>query len=132
MKKVKATDCSLWSSCDAPICPLDEVSLRTGIWYPDESICRKHLHNWIQHQKKIAKKAKNKEKYFTFDMLKRDCIIGNGIEGLDPHSEEAPQLEKWFEKHPIISAERRRANKEKGRALAANYTIRKRSKNSNL
>jgi len=59
-------DCK-FESCSAPICPLDEQSLKKGIWYPGEEICHKRLGlQWIKIQRRIAKKVKNKDRYFTY------------------------------------------------------------------
>ena len=58
-------DCK-FESCSAPICPLDEQSMKKSIWYPDEDICHKRLGlQWIKIQRRIKKKAKNKDRYFT-------------------------------------------------------------------
>ena len=103
--------CAFFDECEAPICPIGEDTFE-GIWYPDEEICRKQIRlAWLKRQKKIKKKAKNKgESYFTLEMLKRNCVIGSGIEGLNPDKEEAPQLEKWLENHP---EKRKLSNDEK-------------------
>ena len=95
--------CPKFDVCNAPLCPMDEESLSHGIWYPDEEICKRKAFanmDWIKRQKKIAKKAKRMDRYFTFEMLKRNCVITKGIEGLDPDKPEEPQLKKWFKKHP--------------------------------
>lgn len=54
--------------CSAPIYPEDESSLKNAIWYPDEPICPKRGLNlsWLKIQKRIARKAKDKDRYFTF------------------------------------------------------------------
>jgi hypothetical protein len=71
------------------------------IWYAEEEICRDREHRnlpWLQAQRKLAKvKATG---YFTLAMLKQDCFIKAGIQGLDPDKEERPQLQSWLKNHP--------------------------------
>lgn len=95
---MKVEDCPNYENCGASMCPLDKPE--KYIFYPDDEICKKHHSKWIKNQKKIAKKAKDVNKYFTYEMLKTNCVIGNGIMGLDPDKPEEPQLKKWFESHP--------------------------------
>ena len=110
-EKVKLEDCKHWDNCSAPICPLeDKIKNLNHIWYPDEEICPKHKHQFIKTQKKIKKKARDVDKYFTLEMLNRNFIVGAGIIGLDPDNEEGPQLKKWMEKHPL---KRQISDKEK-------------------
>lgn len=97
---MKSQDCTKWESCSAALCPLDKKHLESEIWYPDDGICSKHCSGWIQNQKKIAKKTKDVDKYFTYEMLKVNCVLGKGITGLDPDKPEAPQLKKWLDNHP--------------------------------
>lgn len=92
--------CSFLNKCNAPICPLDENSIMDGLWYPDEEICKKRFNLvWIKNQKKVKKKAKNKEKYFTVSMLNRNIIIKTGILGLDYNASYEDEC-KWIDKHP--------------------------------
>ena len=96
--------CKRFDTCNAPLCPLDEQSLKHSIWYPDEEICRAKLFSalpWIKAQRKIAKRASRMDRYFTLQMLKRNCIIKKGIEGLDPDLDEALQLKRWLKAHPV-------------------------------
>lgn len=99
--------CSQKRSCSAPLCLLDEGSLKFGIWYPDEPICRKRgagKLRWIQNQKKIQKRVGRSDRYFTFRMLNRRCTIRGGITGLNPDkplSGEKTSVKKWLQKHPI-------------------------------
>lgn len=93
------TECKNFKNCSASICPLD---LRiTNVWFPDEGICNQFNHAWIKVQRKIAKKSKNRAKYFTLKMLKKDCVIGADISGLDPEKERVEELKKWMRKHPV-------------------------------
>ena len=95
------SECSRFEICSALLCPLDVENLQNKAWFPDEEYCKKSpVPQWVVNQRKIAKKAKDKNKYFTYDMLKRNCRISKGILGLDPDKDEAPQLAKWFKMHP--------------------------------
>ena len=100
---MRRDQCPGYQRCSAPLCPLDEDSLRQGIWYPDEEICKSRQHSsalWIKAQKKIARKARRRDRYFTYEMLARNCIITPGIRGLDPDRPRQAQLEVWLRKHP--------------------------------
>ena len=95
--------CTLYETCNTPLCPLDGSSLN-GIWYPDEEICRSRVHGnlpWMKAQRKIAKSANQMSGYFTLAMLNRNCIIRPGITGLDPNEPEEPQLKRWLDDHPV-------------------------------
>lgn len=99
-------NCKHWDVCSAPICPLDtKKNLQGYCWYADEEICRSREFSglaWIRNQKKIAKRTKDNNKYFNFEMLNRNCRITKGIIGLDPEKDEIPQLKKWLRSHPIM------------------------------
>jgi len=95
-------DCPKFDKCGAPLCPLDPESLKDGIWYPDEEICkRKNTPAWVRAQRKIAKKTQDTDKYFNYAMLSRNCQIRKGISGIDPDKAEEPQLRKWIKAHPV-------------------------------
>jgi hypothetical protein len=103
---MEAKLCKRFDSCSAPLCPMDESSLANGIWMPDEDICQLQTFcnlNWVRNQKKIARKSRNKDGYFTCKMLLRDCIVGKGVEGLDP-DHDISDMEKdearWLQQHP--------------------------------
>ncbi|GAG01481.1 unnamed protein product, partial [marine sediment metagenome] len=101
--KFRSNQCRNFDSCSASLCPLDLEHLKIGIWYPDEEICRKKtVPDWIRRQRKIAKKTRDPNSYFTYPMLNHDCIIGKGMVGLEPNSDlpEEPQLKNWYKKHP--------------------------------
>jgi hypothetical protein len=108
-----ATTCLFFESCHAPLCPLDQISLK-GVWYADEEICRSRSYtalSWIRSQRKIGRvKARG---YFTLEMLRRNCIVKTGIAGLDADAEEGPQLRRWLADHP----ERSGMSEEKKAAL---------------
>jgi len=92
-------ECKMYEVCEAPFCPLESNSLI--IWYAGEEICREREHKslpWVQAQRKLAKV--DATGYFTLAMLKQDCFIKAGIQGLDPDKEERPQLQLWLKNHP--------------------------------
>jgi len=108
--------CSKFNSCGAPLCPLDEESLKYGIFYPDEEICTKRpFPLWIKAQRKITKRCKDKDKYFSYEMLNRLSQVRIGTIGLDPDRDEKPQLKRWLRTHP--KREKRKLTEEKKRKL---------------
>ena len=108
--------CPKFIQCSAPLCPLDE-DLDAQTWFPDEPICAREgmLTNypWLQTQKKIAKKARNQDRYFTGKMVQRNCVIYPGIIGLDPNRDEKPQLDRWFRIHPEKKKKRELTKEQK-------------------
>lgn len=99
--KTKSYQCRHFDSCSASLCPLDPEHLKVEIWYPDEEICKlRTVPNWVRIQRKIAKKTKDKNTYYTYEMLNRNCRIGRGMVGLNPDKSEEPQLKDWLKKHP--------------------------------
>lgn len=104
-----SSTCTLFESCVAPLCPLDQASLK-GVWYADEEICRSRTYAniaWIKAQRKIGRVGA--KGYFTLEMLRRNCIVKKGIAGLDSDAMEEPQLGRWLADHP----ERRGMSEEK-------------------
>lgn len=79
----------------------------------------------IKNQKRIAKRCKNKDYFFTAAMLDRNIIIKTGIEGLNPDAEnvinDQDTAEKdWIEKHPIkkeLSEEKKEELRERAKKL---------------
>jgi len=103
---------------------LDSEHLKVGIWYPDEEICRlKKIPDWIRRQKKIKNKAKDVDKYFTYEMLKHNCIIGKGVKGLDPDLPEEKQLKMWHEKHPLKKARTEKQQEVLNEALKRRQSV---------
>lgn len=88
--------------CSAPLCPLGRNSMKDGIWYSDEEICKvKDFRNlgWIKKQKQIAKAKALKDKYFTAAMLQAIKQVRKGIEGINPDQpiDKAKEAErKWI------------------------------------
>jgi len=94
--------CKKYEKCEAPLCPLDEVSLNHGIWYPNEEICSIREYQqllWIKNQKKIAKKTSDFDTYYTVEMLNRKFVITKAIKGLDPDGDYKKELKKWLKAH---------------------------------
>jgi hypothetical protein len=110
--------CKHYQRCCAPMCPMDENSLKC-IWYPDEEICMSSAYGnlaWIKAQKKIFKALAQANRYFTFEMLKTNCVIRKGIIGLDPNNDEKQQLQRWLKEHPskrILSEEEKKARTQR-------------------
>ncbi len=95
--------CSLYENCNAPICPLDQTSLK-GTWYPREEICHSRTQGnlpWIRAQRKIVASGAPADRYFNLLMLERNCIIKKGIAGLDPNEADTTQFKKWLADHPV-------------------------------
>ncbi len=123
--------CPKYEICSAPICLDDPISTQM-IWYPDEEICllKKYSKNQVvRNQKKIAKKARNRDFYFTYEMLNRDFVIKRGIEGLNPEVSEEDQLKQWLKKHPIkkpLSEDQKNAIRDRFKRYAQ---VRRKKKN---
>ena len=80
-------ECSNYENCNATICPLDITTRDIAMWYPDEDICGSLLfrkERWRIAQRKIAKRTRNIDSYFTFAMLNTVKAVGNGIRGASP------------------------------------------------
>lgn len=91
-------DCRRFNDCEAPLCPLDETSLRAGIWYSNEQICKSHKFasfGWIKRQKKIARlRLAANAGFFTVAMLNSIRAITKNLKGADPANFESEA--KWF------------------------------------
>lgn len=84
------TNCKRYEKCAAPLCPLDE-NLHIRKWYPDEEICKKQGEKpgWVKIQKRIKKKAKNRETYYTVEMLELIKKVYSSIKGANSDKEKA-------------------------------------------
>jgi hypothetical protein len=99
------THCTLFEICqvlEAPLCPLQEHTIRYGIWYPDEAICRAKRFQevpWIKKQKQIAKrKLSADDGFFTVRMLNALRVLPKEIKGANP--DDPNPEETWFnERH---------------------------------
>jgi len=104
---VTSQDCLRFEECSAPICPMDEQSLKYGLWYPDEEFCIRQEYGkllYVRNQRKIAKRARNKDFYFTYRILNHNCQIKRGIKGLDPDQDNCQRMAdetNWLMNHPV-------------------------------
>jgi len=122
-------DCAHFDYCDAPICPLDESSMKNATWFPDEEICRLQTYGqvpWIRQQKKIARVIGTYEAgCFTVAMLSHRCAIAKGTKGLDPDIPITDdRIARWIasrKKTKPLSAER------KAKAVEALHSARKKN-----
>ena len=118
MKKDK---CRKWDVCSAPLCPLDKHK-EDKIWYPDEEICRVYTNpQFIKTQKKIAKKAKDKNTFYTYDMLNRNIRVTSAIKGIDPDKDFKSQMLKWNKSHPEITEEEMSRLSDRAKAILGKY-----------
>ena len=99
--------CTLFESCqsaEAPLCPLQESTVKKGIWYPDEGICQASQFQelpWVKKQHLIADlKLKSNAGFFTVRMLDALHVINVTIRGADPDYSNAE--DKWFAEHGAI------------------------------
>ena len=93
--------CNLFEICKAtgaPLCPLQENTVKHGIWYPDEAICQSKQFeslSWIKKQKQIVRlKLTADDGFFTVRMLNDIHIVTAGIKGADPNENNAES--KWL------------------------------------
>lgn len=102
-KVLTAKDCPRWDSCSANICPLDLID--NAAWYPKEEICTSRIYStlpWIKRQRKVARKVRNKDFFFTYEMLNHNCIVTVATEGIDPDADFADTetlVKRWLKKH---------------------------------
>lgn|GEM_PF-2946129 len=104
--------CKKYNDCSAPLCPIQKMSIKEGIWYPDEDICgarNKQTIDWIKKQKLIVKAAGCNDKYFTVEMIKSAKQIRKGVEGIDP---DQPLAKAYESEQSWIK------DKKKGRVVA--------------
>lgn len=126
-------DCPNFNGCDAVLCPLDESSVRHGIWYADEPVCpRRDVPDWVRTQKRIAKLLTGDDGYFTVPMLSAIKQARPGLKGLSPDLEisEGQKAEKaWIRDkirgrvshHEIPGGGRVIAEKEKSMVSMTSY-----------
>ncbi len=120
--------CNLLEACEAPeapLCPLQEVTLKNGIWYGDEPICRSELFKnlpWIKKQKMIAGlRLKADDGFFTVKMLNSLRIINKGLKGADPADDKAER--KWLEGRKRIKSSNRRKIKTAHKQASHNLML---------
>jgi len=102
-------DCPYYGNCSANLCPLD-FGVSNRIWLPEENdtyeICRNPEFSGLQFvktQKKVRKvlreKMRERDDYFTFEMLNRDITVKSGIRGApsDP-PDSIKNAMSWYER----------------------------------
>ncbi len=124
--------CTLIDACgtpEAPLCPLQQISLKNGIWYPDEPVCSSQMFqnlSWLKKQKSIAeKKLKADDGFFTVRMLNALRTIPPNIKGADPDSDD-PE-EEWLksrEKPEKIQAVKKKSSSQKNAKKAVRKPVR--------
>ncbi len=142
---MKPENCKFFANCSASMCPLDPA-FKNKVWLSGETeteeICRNPDFSKMQFiitQRKIKKalKKSNRERddYFTYEMLDRDIIVKSGIRGipLDPpdtvkNSEKwyNSKQRKWIINHPIkkqISGEEIKRRADHMRMIRKTYSF---------
>ena len=118
--------CTLLDACgtpEAPLCPMQEITLKSGIWYGDEPVCSSEMFQelgWIKKQRCIAAlKLKADDGFFTVKMLNALRVISPGIKGADPDSDD-PENE-WLRSRqkPVEKAVPNKAKNKKTAKRAA-------------
>jgi hypothetical protein len=111
---MKERMCNLFEPCDtpeAPLCPIQVNTIKHGVWYPGEPVCKskRFLHlSWIQKQLKIAHlKLTADDGFFTVRMLEEIHTITKSTRGADPDEPDAEL--KWF----AMRAEKRMVQRKK-------------------
>lgn len=113
--------CNLFEACEspeAPLCPVQESTLRNGVWYPDEPICQAEQFqdvSWIKKQHQIAAlKLTTDDGFFTVRMLEAIRLVSSSLKGADP--DDAKAESKWLRERVAkraASLEKRQAQRQK-------------------
>ncbi|MEM3658474.1 MAG: hypothetical protein QXQ66_08710 [Candidatus Hadarchaeum sp.] len=118
---MKPVDCSFYSRCECPLCPLENNPL--AIWYTEDPVCKNPEFPIIINVMKKLKK-KQAEGFFTLRMLSRDFVVRKGIQGIDPdlpssiknpEKEYQRREELWLKRHPELSEEKKKKMRERGK-----------------
>jgi hypothetical protein len=116
---MKERMCNLMEPCEtpeAPLCPIQIETIKHGIWYPGEPVCKSkrfsHL-PWLEKQRKIARlKLPDDVGFFTVRMFDQIHTITRDIKGADPDEPDAEL--KWLESKEEKKAARRRTRRSAG------------------
>jgi hypothetical protein len=122
--KMNERMCNLLEPCEtpeAPLCPIQVNTIKHGVWYPGEPVCKSKRFSyltWLQKQRKIARLKLNEEAgFFTVRMLEEIHTITKNILGADPDEENAEQ--KWLTQRE----EKRASNRNRrGRSVSKEST----------
>jgi hypothetical protein len=93
-------NCPHFNNCSAPLCPQDESSLISAIWYPGEDICKHH--SVLTKNQKQLRRNKHLDYYFTYSMLERpmEDLNDPNMKGIDVELAERPDaVAKWLRKY---------------------------------
>jgi len=78
--------CRYFAICNASICPA--MNSDTGVWFPDEGICRRRRYSsvlrWIKIQKRISRKTIFRDFYFTTSSLEKIRRVSRKTMGKNP------------------------------------------------
>lgn len=117
--EMKERMCNLLEPCDtpeAPLCPIQVNTIKHGIWYPGEPVCKSkrfsHL-SWLQKQRKIARLRLTEEAgFFTVKILEEIHTITKNVKGADPDEPDAEQ--KWLTRRKENRASKHRQRDRTG------------------
>jgi hypothetical protein len=129
--KMKERMCNLLEPCEtpeAPLCPIQVNTIKHGIWYPGEPVCRSKRFSyllWLQKQRKIARLKLNEEAgFFTVRILEEIHTINRNIRGANPDEPDAEQ--KWLaQKEEKRASKRSRKHRSGSKESTEPETIRK-------
>ncbi len=83
--------CNLFEICEtpeAPLCPMQENTVKHGIWYADEPVCRSKQFQalpWIKKQKQIAQlRFTTDDGFFTVRMFNSVHVVTKNLKGANP------------------------------------------------
>ena len=119
MEKINGPEsCKFFDSCSASLCPLDP-RVKEMQWCPEENdtdgICKNREFaglRFVRTQKRIARAIRNKRRerddYFSYEMLNRNIVVRSGIEGIpdppdtikNPMRWYSDKEKKWTDSHP--------------------------------
>ena len=108
----KTSECNLFETCEAPLCPLQKNSIKHGVWYGDEEICRARKFqslSWVKKQKRIARLGlTGDDGFFSIKMLDAIHTITRSIRGADPDHFDSDKT--WLKQRGL---KRARANQKR-------------------
>lgn len=83
--------------CSAPLCPMDEKSLKHGSWFVDEEVCRRAtVPKWVHKQRRLVAKHAESGKSWTVPMLEKTSRICEGAEGINPDRDPKEAEASWL------------------------------------
>jgi hypothetical protein len=83
--------------CSAPLCPMDEQSIKAGVWFPDEEVCRRSsVPRWVKKQRRIVLKNGDKTLCWSVRMLEKISRICDGAAGMNPDRNPGDAESSWL------------------------------------